>query len=182
MIGNKLIHIIVAIDDNGGIGKDGKLLFHNKEDLRQFKEKTMGHAVVMGKNTFESLPSGPLEGRTNIVLTDGGDIPGCFCKGSMKELVEFIEQRSDNNIYIIGGASVYSQFLEHADIIHLTRFHTTKEADTFLPYSKLVEGFDLFYKSDLHKDKDGIKYEFETYINRCSNVRSAIINLLTKGR
>lgn len=182
MIGKSLIHIIVAIDDNGGIGKDGGLLFHNKEDMKQFKEKTMGHAVVMGRKTFDSLPGGPLEGRTNIVLTGEGDIPGCFCKSSMKELVEFIEQRSDNSIYIIGGASVYNQFLEYTDIIHLTRFHTTKEADTFLPYSKLVEGFDLFYKSDLHKDEEGIKYEFETYINRCSNVRSAVMNLLTKVR
>lgn len=180
MIVNKLIHIIVAIDDNGGIGKDGGLLFHNKEDMKQFKDKTMGHAVVMGRKTFDSLPGGPLEGRTNIVLTKDSELPGCFCKSSMKDLIEYIEQRSDSNIFIIGGASVYNQFLEYADIIHLTRFHTTKEADTFLPYSKLVKGFDLFYKSELHKDEGGIKYEFETYINRCSNVRSAVMNSLIK--
>ena len=181
MIGNKLIHIIVAIDDNGGIGKDGKLLFHNKEDMKQFKEKTMGHAVVIGRKTFDSLPGGPLEGRTNIVLTEK-DIPDCVCMKNLKDLIEYIKSCDEANVFIIGGASVYNQFLEYTDIIHLTRFHTTKEADTFLPYSKLVEGFDLFYKSDLHKDEEGIKYEFETYINRCSNVRSAVMNLLTKVR
>lgn len=181
MIGNKLIHIIVAIDDNGGIGKDGKLLFHNKEDMKQFREKTMGHAVVMGRKTFDSLPGGPLEGRTNIVLTEK-DIPDCVCMKNLKDLIEYIKSCDEANVFIIGGASVYNQFLEYTDIIHLTRFHTTKEADTFLPYSKLVEGFDLFYKSDLHKDEEGIKYEFETYINRCSNVRSAVMNLLTKVR
>ena len=179
MIGNSLIHIIVAIDDNGGIGKDGKLLFHNKEDMKQFKEKTMGHAVVMGRKTFDSLPGGPLEGRTNIVLTET-DIPGCVCMKNLKDLIEYIKSCGDTNVYIIGGASVYNQFLEYTDIIHLTRFHATKEADTYLHYSKLTKNFDLFYKSGFHKDEEGIKYEFETYINRCSSVRSAVMNLLTK--
>lgn len=179
MIGNSLIHIIVAIDDNGGIGKDGKLLFHNKEDLKQFKEKTMGHAVVMGRKTFDSLPGGPLEGRTNIVLTET-DIPGCVCMKNLNDLIEYVKSCDDTNVYIIGGASVYNQFLEYTDIIHLTRFHATKEADTYLHYSKLTKNFDLFYKSGFHKDEEGVKYEFETYINRCSSVRSAVMNLLTK--
>jgi dihydrofolate reductase len=179
MIGNSLIHIIVAIDDNGGIGKDGKLLFHNKEDMKQFKEKTMGHVVVMGRKTFDSLPGGPLEGRTNIVLTET-DIPGCVCMKNLKDLIEYIKSCGDTNVYIVGGASVYNQFLEYTDIIHLTRFHATKEADTYLHYSKLTKNFDLFYKSGFHKDEEGIKYEFETYINRCSSVRSAVMNLLTK--
>jgi len=179
MIGNSLIHIIVAIDDNGGIGKDGGLLFHNKEDMKQFKEKTMGHAVVMGRKTFDSLPGGPLDGRTNIVLTEK-DIPDCVCMKNLKSLVDYIEGSGEANVFIIGGASVYKQLLEYTDIIHLTRFHTTKEADTYLHYSKLVEGFDMFYKSGFYKDDEGIKYEFETYINRCSNVRSAVMNLLTK--
>lgn len=179
MIGNSLIHIIVAIDDNGGIGKDGKLLFHNKEDMKQFKEKTMGHAVVMGRKTFDSLPGGPLEGRTNIVLTET-DIPGCVCMKNLNDLIEYIKSCDGTNVYIIGGASVYNQFLEYTDIIHLTRFHATKEADTYLHYSKLTKNFDLFYKSGFHKDEEGIKYEFETYINRCSSVRSAVMNLLTK--
>lgn len=127
------ISIIVAIAENNAIGKDNKLLWHLSEDLKRFKKLTTGHYIIMGKNTYFSLPKRPLPNRTHIVLTDipGEQINGCIMAYSIEDALSKMDHDGEN--FIIGGASIYSQFLPHANKLYITRVHESFEADTFFP-------------------------------------------------
>ena len=130
------MNIIVAADKKNGIGYQGKLLVTIPFDQQLFRKETIGKVVVMGRKTLESLPGGRvLEGRTNIVLTRN---PDYTCKGaiichSVEEVLEQIKQYHSEDVYVIGGESVYREFLPYADRIHLTRIDYVYEADTFFP-------------------------------------------------
>ncbi len=128
-----LISIIVAIAQNGAIGKDNQLLWHISNDLKRFKAITAGHTVLMGKRTYESLPNGALPKRRNIVLTDkaGEQIPGCETAHSMDDALAMTE--AEKEVFVIGGGSVYAQFLPMADRLYLTIVEKDFEADTFFP-------------------------------------------------
>jgi len=127
----KPISIIVAIAQNNAIGKDNQLLWHIPADLKRFKLLTTGHTIVMGKRTFESLPSGPLSNRRSIVITDiaGEKIDGCTMAYSIVEAIEKMDDEKEN--FIIGGGSVYRQFLPMANHLYLTIVQKDFEADTF---------------------------------------------------
>ena len=153
MTPTKPISIIVAIAQNHAIGKDNDLLWHISDDLKRFKRLTTGHTVVMGKNTFYSLPFRPLPKRKNIVLTDvdGELIEGCVMAYSIEESIEKMDSHSEN--FIMGGGSIYRQFLPLADKLYITRVHKDFEADTFFPEIdlniwKLVESEDKELKSE----------------------------------
>ncbi len=128
-----MIAIIVAIADNMAIGKNNDLLWHIPGDLKRFKRITSGHPVIMGKRTFESLPRRPLPNRRNIVITDiaGERIEGCDMAYSIEEAIALCDPNEEN--FIIGGASVYRQFLPHADRLYLTRVHQSFDGDVFFP-------------------------------------------------
>jgi dihydrofolate reductase len=137
-----IISIIVAIAQNNAIGKENQLLWHISEDLKRFKILTTGHTIVMGKRTFESLPIRPLPNRRSVVITDipGEKIEGCVMAYSIDEAVELMEKGKEN--FIIGGGSVYRQFLPLADKLYLTLVNKDFEADTFFPeidYSEWIE-------------------------------------------
>lgn len=128
--------IIAAVAENGVIGKDGDIPWHIPEDLKQFREETIGNPVVMGKNTFYSLPEDyrPLEGRTNIVLTRSGlDNESARVANSLEEAWEIAKETGNDKVYIIGGTSVYEQTLEDADKMVLTEVHEEYDGDTFFP-------------------------------------------------
>jgi len=127
----KNISIIVAIADNHAIGKDNKLLWHLSDDLKRFKRLTTGHTIVMGKNTFESLPIQPLPNRRSLVISDVPDdhYEGCVMAYSIEEAIEKCDDEREN--FVIGGGSVYRQFLPFANKFYLTRVHHDFEADTF---------------------------------------------------
>lgn len=129
----KLISIIVAIGENYAIGKDNKLLWHLPNDLKRFKRITEGFTVIMGKNTYYSLPKRPLPGRDNIVLTDkpGEQVDTCEMAYSIDDVILKCDDHKEN--FIIGGASVYKQFFPHAQKLYITKVHATFEADTFFP-------------------------------------------------
>ena len=129
----KPISIIVAIAENNAIGKDNKLLWHLPEDLKRFKRITEGHKVIMGKNTFFSLPKRPLPGRCNIVLTDKQEeqIDGCQMAYSIDDVLEQCDANQEN--FILGGGSVYRQFLPIAQKLYLTKVQAAFEAETFFP-------------------------------------------------
>lgn len=128
------VSIIVAATENDAIGRGGAMLYHLPGDLRRFKRLTMGHPIIMGRRTFESLPKGALPGRRNIVVTSSADFnaPGTEVARS---LVEAVEMASDADVaYIIGGGQVYREAFAFADEIELTRIHATAaDADTFIP-------------------------------------------------
>ena len=129
----KSVHAIVAIDENGAIGRQGDLLCHLPADMKHFKEETMGHSIVMGRKTFESFPRRPLPGRQNIVITrnDKWQYPGVTVVHSLEEAIAVAET---DTVFIIGGAQVYEQALPLVDVLHLTRIHARwASADVFFP-------------------------------------------------
>jgi dihydrofolate reductase len=129
----KNISIIVAIARNRAIGLNNELLWHIPEDLKRFKKLTTGHRVIMGRMTYLSLPVRPLPNRTNIVITDdpGENFEGCITVRSIEEALSHCDQALEN--FIIGGGSIYRQFLPLADKLYLTLVHKDFQADTFFP-------------------------------------------------
>jgi dihydrofolate reductase len=158
-----IISIIVAIAQNHAIGKDNNLLFHLSDDLKRFKKLTTGHTIVMGKRTFESLPVRPLPNRRSIVITDipGEQIEGCTMAYSIEDAVSKMEAGKEN--FIIGGGSVYQQFLPLADILYLTLVHRDFDADTFfaeIDFSQWEETF-----REAHENEE-FKYSFVNLARR----------------
>lgn len=133
-----MVSIIVAIAQNGTIGDKNSLLWHIKEDMRFFRTTTSGHAVVMGRKTFESLGSKPLPKRKNIVITRADrSFEGAFTAHSLEEAIAMAE--GDEEIFIIGGAQIYAEALSVADRMYITRVERDYEGDTSFPkidYSK----------------------------------------------
>lgn len=130
-----MIHIIVAIDRKGAIGKNGDLLFHLRDDLRRFKAITMGNTLVMGRKTFDSLPGGALPGRRNIVITRSEDFsaPGVETAKSPDEALA-MAAAGPGDTFIIGGGQIYAATLPLAEVLDLTVVdREAPEADTFFP-------------------------------------------------
>ena len=129
-----MINLIVAIAENNAIGIAGDLLCHLPNDLKHFKEITTGATVVMGKNTFFSLPRRPLPNRRNIVLTTDTEFAY-----ENTEVAHSIEQlytllNDEEEVFIIGGGKVYEQFINTVDKLYVTHIHHTwEDADTFFP-------------------------------------------------
>lgn len=127
----KNCNIIVAVDANLGIGKNGGLLCHLPDDLRHFKSVTMGHAVVMGRKTYESLPVRPLPGRDNYVISTSAEIDGAVV---VRHPLDVLKLVCDDDFFVIGGASVYSFFLPYANRLYVTHInHVFDDADCFFP-------------------------------------------------
>ena len=128
-----MINIIAAVARNRAIGYKNKLLYWLPDDLKRFKQLTTGHTIIMGRRTFESLPKGALPNRRNIVLSRSKtDFPGCEVFGSLSEAIAHCA--TDEDVYVIGGASVYKQALAVADRLCLTEIDDTPEqADAFFP-------------------------------------------------
>ncbi|HER07838.1 MAG TPA: dihydrofolate reductase [Bacteroides sp.] len=130
---HKNISIIVAVAENHAIGKDNRLLWHLPDDLKRFKRLTTGHTLIMGRNTFHSLPGGPLPDRRHIVLTDRPceKFEGCETARSVEEALALAGNRKE--CFVIGGGMVYARFLPLAGKLYLTRVHREFEGDTFFP-------------------------------------------------
>jgi dihydrofolate reductase len=162
----KPISIIVAIASNYAIGKDNDLLWHISDDLKRFKRITSGKTVVMGKNTFYSLPFRPLPNRRNIVLTDtaGEQIEGCEMAYSIEQAIDLMDAESEN--FIMGGGSIYRQFMDIADKLYITRVHQDFDADTFFP--NIDENiWKLEEKTDMPPEKEGsFSFSYEIYLLR----------------
>lgn len=127
------INIIAAVARNRAIGNGNKLLYWLPNDLKRFKSLTTGHTIIMGHNTFLSLPKGALPNRRNIVLSRSvTSLPGCECFDSLEKA--FAACEGDDDIYIIGGERVYSQAIAFADRLLLTEIDDTpQQADAFFP-------------------------------------------------
>lgn len=160
------ICIVVAMSKTRrSIGNKGKLLWHIPDDLKRFKQLTMGHPVIMGRKTFESILgySGgkPLPGRTNVVVTRDKTYAheGAVVVSSLEEAFEKARVLDTEEIHIGGGAEIYAQVLSRVDRLYLTIVNDEPEADTFFPdyseFTKVVE------KSET-RDHGGLKYEWLT--------------------
>ena len=157
-----MISIIAAVARNRAIGYENKLIYWLPNDLKRFKTLTTGHTIIMGRNTFLSLPKGALPNRRNIVLTRSQKaFPGCDVYTSLEEALAHCDK--DDDVYIIGGASVYRQALPLADRLCLTEINDTPEkADTFFPpYDDWKE----ISREDHEKDeRHEYEYSFVDYI------------------
>lgn len=150
------ISIICAIDKNRGIGKNNKLLYNIPKDLEHFKRITFDHPVIMGENTYNSIGK-PLPKRTNIVLSRDKDlkIPSCIICNSLEYAIETAQKKDQQEIFIIGGASVYAQAINIADKLYLTVIDAEKQADTFFP------DYSNFKKIISQKDETSAGYNYK---------------------
>lgn len=158
-----MISIIAAVAKNRAIGFQNKLIYWLPNDLKRFKALTTGHTIIMGRNTFLSLPKGALPNRRNIVLSRSAKVfEGCDVYASLEEALQHCAQ--DEDIYIIGGASVYEQALPLADRLCLTEIDDSpKEADTFFP--AYAEDWKESAREDHDIDeKHAYRYSFVDYI------------------
>ena len=156
------INIIAAVASNRAIGNDNRLLYWLPNDLRRFKTLTMGHAIIMGRRTFESLPKGALPHRRNIVLSRGkAEFPGCEHYLSLEEALSHCQEEEE--VYIIGGASIYRQAIKIADRLCLTEIHDIpKDADTFFPpYDDWREEVRESHGAD---ERHAFSYDFVDYV------------------
>jgi len=159
----KPISIIVAIAENNAIGKDNQLLLHLPEDMKWFKRITQGHKVIMGKKTFLSLPKRPLPGRINIVLSDipGEQIDGCQMAYYIADILDQCDESQEN--FIIGGGSVYRQFLPIAQKLYITKIHASLEADTFFPEIDPLEWEIIEAEKHIADEKHQFAYTFQIF-------------------
>jgi dihydrofolate reductase len=122
---------IVAHDPNLVIGKDGDLPWHYSEDLKYFKNTTMGHPLIMGRVVFEELGETPLPGRENIVLSQSRTYENVPTFGSFEAALEYV--RNDELVFLAGGGNVYRQFLDQCDKLYVTEIHESYDGDTYFP-------------------------------------------------
>lgn len=167
------IIVIVAVAQNGAIGKDNDIPWHIKEDFQHFKDQTLGHPCIMGDKTYDSLPenSRPLPNRENIVLTFNKDYKpeGTTIFHDFNEAIKYIKEKGEEKAFITGGATIYRLGMEVADIFELTRIHKDYDADTFFPEIDFSR-WELIKQEDKEgldiKSKETVKFSFLTYARK----------------
>ena len=130
------MNLIACVDNNWAIGKNNQLLVKIPADMKFFRETTVGKVVVMGRKTLESFPNGqPLKNRTNIVLTHNRNykVKDAIVVYSVEELNEELKKYPSEDIYIIGGESIYDQFVDACDVAHITKVDFAYDADAHFP-------------------------------------------------
>ena len=156
-----MINIIAAVAQNNAIGNENILIYWLPNDLKRCKALTTGHTIIMGRNTFDSLPKGALPNRRNVVLSRSvSELPGCDVYPSLEEALSHCTP--DEDIYIIGGASIYAQALDRAQRLCLTEVDATPEAaDAFFPdYSGWHETWREHHDKD---ERHAQAYDFVDY-------------------
>ena len=158
-----IISIIVAVSQNGVIGKDNKLPWHLPADLKYFKRLTMGHHIVMGRSTFDSIGKA-LPGRTNVIITRQRDFKaeGCVVVHELKQAFELARSNNENECFVIGGGDIIRQSLVWADKIYMTRILHDFDGDTFFP--QLNDDWRLVSEDpNLPDEKNQYAYAFLVY-------------------
>ena len=130
------MNLIVNVDSNWAIGYRGKLLVSIPEDMKFFRSETTGKVVVLGRKTLDTSPGGqPLKNRTNIILTRNPNyqVKGAIICHSVEEVLEELKKYNSEDVYIIGGDSIYKEFLPYCDVAHVTRTDHVYDADAWFP-------------------------------------------------
>ena len=163
-----MITIVVAMGKNREIGVDNQLLWHLPKDLKHFKELTSGHPIIMGRKTYESIGK-PLPNRTNIVISRKNDWfeEGILIVGSIKEALKFAK-KIDENVFVIGGGTIYEQTIDLADQLEITLVDATLEADTYFP--KIDEKIWQKTQEICHEKDEKNQYDFcfQTFTKKTS--------------
>lgn len=159
------MNLIVAVDKNWAIGQDNKLLVSIPADMRFFRDETIGKVVVMGRKTLESFPSGqPLKRRTNIVVTRDKNfkLNDAIVVNSIEQALEAVKDYKSEDVYVIGGASIYEQMLPYCNTAHVTKIDYDYHADTYFPNLDQMEEWRIVGESDEQTYYD-LEYAFYKY-------------------
>jgi len=163
------MNLIAAVDLNWGIGYKCELLEKIPDDMKYFKENTLGKVIVMGRNTLESFPNKkPLEQRINIVLTRNKNYncEGAIICYSLEELFKELKKYNDEDIFIIGGESIYSQLITHCNKAYITKIYKEYKHDKILVNLDKYSLWEEVSISEKRQFKEGIYYTFNTYIKK----------------
>lgn len=154
--------LILAVDENWGIGRDNEMLFHIKKDLKHFKETTYGNIVIMGRNTYESIGQA-LPGRENIILTRNPDYEAENAKifNNPDDILNYIKD-SKKEAFVIGGAEIVDIFLPYIDEAIITKIKAKKDADTYLHNFDQDKDFELVSESQNYEE-NGIHFSYVNY-------------------
>ena len=154
--------IILAVDQNWGIGRDNEMLFHLKKDLGHFRNLTMGNIVIMGRNTYESIGKA-LDGRENLVLTRNKDykLDDALVFHSLNDILAYVKEK-DKEIFVIGGRQIVDLFLPYCEEAIITKIFDQKDADTYLHNFDLDNEFEIKTESEIF-DENGIKFKYVNY-------------------
>ncbi|MBI3502389.1 MAG: dihydrofolate reductase [Bacteroidetes bacterium] len=166
-----IISLIVAVAENGVIGKNNALPWHLPTDMKYFRDVTMGHCVIMGRKNYDSIPLKyrPLEGRTNIIVTRQKDFKaeGCIVVNSIEEGLNEARKKNESEVFIIGGAEIFNQALDIADKIYYTRIYNSFEGDVYFPGLDETK-WKLVSKKDVNADEKN-KFSFSFCIYEKAN-------------
>lgn len=157
-----MLSLIVAIDQQNAIGRDGDQLAYISDDLKRFKQLTSGHSIVMGRKTFNALPKGALPNRRNIVLTrqNNLELEGCEVVTTVDGVMQLC--KNETEVFIIGGGEIYKLFLPMAHSIYLTRIHHAfQNTDTWFPKIDATQWEQISCDGPFVDAKSDLPFSFE---------------------
>lgn len=162
------MNLIVAVDNRWAIGYKGKLLNSIPEDMKFFRETTTGKVVIMGRKTLESFPNGlPLKKRVNIVITRDKNffVKDAVIVHSVEDALKEAEKYASEDIYVIGGESIYRQMLPYCDVAHVTKMDYVYQADTYFPNLDEDPEWEIAADSE-EKTYFDLEYRFLMYVRK----------------
>ena len=160
------MNFIVAVDENYAIGKNGDLIYSLPSDLAYFKKITMGKVVVMGDKTYMSLPRHPLPNRTNIVMTlSDNEFAGATTVQSIEELKKELEKYDTNDVFVIGGASIYNLLMDYCNQAYITKIRAREPADTYINNIEKTGKWKLSSESEIMSE-NGLDFSFCVFENQ----------------
>lgn len=155
------MNLIVAVDEKWGIGKNNDLLISIPEDMKFFRTLTKNSIIIMGRKTLESFPNGkPLKNRENLVLTKGIINEDVKTFHNIEDVLTYVKNKE--NVFIIGGGSIYKQFLPYCEKAYITKLKHNFNADTFFPNLDELIDWEMIESSDI-KEWENIQYQFTIY-------------------
>lgn len=166
-----ILSIIAAVDQKGGIGLKNQIPWHLPGDLIRFKKITLGHHLILGRKTYQSIGN-PLPGRTMIVLSSNPDfsLQGSLTASSLLEALELARSREEKEVFVIGGGEIYRQALPLADRMYLTRVHASQQADTWFPDWN-QEDWEMICSQEVPADKDNpYRSTFQYLVRKKSSI------------
>ena len=165
--------MIVAVNNNWGIGKDNDLLYHISQDMKFFREKTKGNIIIVGRKTLESFPdSKPLKFRTNVVLTRDKDYSqdDCIILHNLTDLFGYLKSTKDE-VYVCGGEEIYKLLEPYCDVAYVTKINDNKDATKFFPDLDKLSNWEITSESDEYNE-DNYSFKFVEYKN--NNIKERV--------
>lgn len=162
-----LISIIVAVSTNGVIGKDNQLIWRLPDDLKRFKSLTIGHPIIMGRKTFESIGK-PLPGRTSIVVTRNPDFQpdGVVITNSLESALDHAARLNTDEVFIIGGGELYNQVQNFANKLYITEVDTVIDGDTYFEIAEPEKWLETERTAHTADDRHAFAFNFVDYIRK----------------